>query len=73
MVEQFKIKTDNNKKAKPTFTHFDFGWCWGYVIKQLFHSILCLISKVFTLDIHTWLTAIFPDRFTVIMKMRFYL
>ena len=27
----------------------DFIWCWGYIIKQIFHANFCLISKLFTL------------------------
>ena len=29
------------------FAHFDFIWCWVYVIKQIFYDILWLISKLF--------------------------
>ena len=31
-----------------TFTRYDFGWCWEYIIKQ-FHAIFCLTWKLFSL------------------------
>ena len=26
----------------------DFVWCWGYIIKQIFHAHFCLIPKLST-------------------------
>lgn len=31
------------------FTHYDFVWCWDYIIKQIFHFPFCLISKLFAI------------------------
>ena len=33
--------------ALSAFAHFDFIWCWVYIIKQIFYDILWLISKLF--------------------------
>ena len=31
------------------FIFLDFVWCWWHTIKQIFHTLFCLISKLFTL------------------------
>ena len=33
------------------FTHFDFLLFWGYIIKEIFHAIFCLISEIFTHEV----------------------
>ena len=43
--------------ALSAFTHFNFAWCWGCIIKQIFLAIFYLISKLFTIGTIKFLSA----------------
>ena len=57
MAEYFSKKKKKKESFVVTEIYFallaftqDSFWCWGYIIKPIFHASVCLISKLFTLE-----------------------